>query len=106
MEGERSRRASYEHFLRQVPLTLMLVNAAGESLFANNEAEKQCGRWNRGLRSDVSSDAGFRLPLEVEAMFEDAMNDSADRSEERRVGKECVSTCRSRSETYHEKQKI
>ncbi|HEY9546208.1 MAG TPA: LuxR C-terminal-related transcriptional regulator [Solimonas sp.] len=78
MEGERSRRASYEHFLRQVPLTLMFVNAAGESLFANNEAEKQCGRWNRGLRSAVSSDAGFRLPLEVAAMFEDAMNDSAD----------------------------
>src|SRR3546814_14138646 len=103
------------HFLRQVPLTLMFVNAAGESLFANNEAEKQCGRWNRGLRSAVSSDAGFRLPLEVAAMFEDAMNDSADnaaavigrpasvrlRSEERRVGKECVSTCRSRWSPYH-----
>src|SRR3546814_11081935 len=27
------------------------------------------------------------------------------RSEERRVGKECVSTCRSRWSTYHEKQK-
>src|SRR3546814_6171705 len=65
MEGERSRRASYEHLLRQVPLTLMFVNAAGESLFANNEAEKQCGRWNRSLRSAVSSDAGFRLTLAV-----------------------------------------
>src|SRR3546814_1432351 len=56
----------------------MFMNAAGESLFSNNEAEKQCGRWNRGLRSAVSSDAGFRRPLEVAAMFEDAMNDSAD----------------------------
>src|SRR3546814_10921381 len=27
------------------------------------------------------------------------------RSEERRVGKECVSTCRSRWSTYHEKKK-
>src|SRR3546814_16482426 len=27
------------------------------------------------------------------------------RSEERRVGKECVSTCRSRGSTYHEKKK-
>src|SRR3546814_18860999 len=27
-----------------------------------------------------------------------------DRSEERRVGKECVSTCRSRWSTYHEKK--
>src|SRR3546814_20622404 len=29
-----------------------------------------------------------------------------DRSEERRVGKECVSTCSSRWSTYHEKKKI
>src|SRR3546814_12982111 len=29
-----------------------------------------------------------------------------DRSEERRVGKECVSTCRSRWSPYHEKKKI
>src|SRR3546814_19246832 len=28
------------------------------------------------------------------------------RSEERRVGKECVSTCRSRWSTYHSKKKI
>ncbi|AXQ31470.1 hypothetical protein D0B54_23515 [Solimonas sp. K1W22B-7] len=70
VEGERSRRSSYEHFLRQVPLTVMFVNAAGESLFANNEAEKQCGRWNRGLRGSVDSDACFRLPEAVGAMFE------------------------------------
>src|SRR3546814_14416477 len=30
---------------------------------------------------------------------------SAGRSEERRVGKECVSTCRSRGSTYHQKKK-
>src|SRR3546814_20473280 len=30
---------------------------------------------------------------------------SRERSEERRVGKECVSTCRSRWSPYHEKQK-
>src|SRR3546814_13739428 len=30
---------------------------------------------------------------------------SANRSEERRVGKECVSTCRSRWSPYHEKKK-
>src|SRR3546814_19202897 len=29
-----------------------------------------------------------------------------DRSEERRVGKECVSTCRSRWSPYHKKKKI
>src|SRR3546814_18317894 len=37
--------------------------------------------------SDVSANPGFM-----------------DRSEERRVGKECVSTCRSRWSAYHEKQ--
>src|SRR3546814_11285276 len=31
--------------------------------------------------------------------------DSATRSEERRVGKECVSTCRSRWSPYHSKKK-
>src|SRR3546814_18818608 len=31
----------------------------------------------------------------------DALDDDADRSEERRVGKECVSTCRSRWSPYH-----
>ncbi|HSW12832.1 MAG TPA: helix-turn-helix transcriptional regulator [Solimonas sp.] len=77
VEGERSRRLSYEHFLRQVPLTVMFVNAAGESLFANNEAEKQCGRWNRGLRSSVGSDACFRLPEAVGEMFECAERASA-----------------------------
>src|SRR3546814_8809612 len=30
-----------------------------------------------------------------------AMNEQPDRSEERRVGKECVSTCRSRWSPYH-----
>src|SRR3546814_12847578 len=32
-------------------------------------------------------------------------NSEAGRSEERRVGKECVSTCRSRWSPYHEKKK-
>src|SRR3546814_21112486 len=31
--------------------------------------------------------------------------ETSDRSEERRVGKECVSTCRSRWSKYHSKQK-
>ena len=78
VEGERTRRSSYEHFLRQVPLTVMFVNAAGETMFANHEAEKQCGRWNRGLRGSVKSDLQFRLPEQVGAMFEDAASGSAD----------------------------
>src|SRR3546814_15835035 len=34
-----------------------------------------------------------------------SINQHCSRSEERRVGKECVSTCRSRWSTYHEKKK-
>src|SRR3546814_15880969 len=33
------------------------------------------------------------------------LRNGSDRSEERRVGKECVSTCRSRWSPYHEKKK-
>src|SRR3546814_13428668 len=38
--------------------------------------------------------------------FRNAAVPAAARSEERRVGKECVSTCRSRWYAYHSKQKI
>lgn len=72
VEAQRNLCATYEHFLRQVPLTLMFVNDAGEMLFANNEAEKQCGRWNRGLRSAVAGDRRFHLPEQIGAMFDAA----------------------------------
>src|SRR3546814_19874493 len=38
------------------------------------------------------------------AHFESATDARSDRSEERRVGKECVSTCRSRWSPYHYKK--
>src|SRR3546814_16303794 len=43
-------------------------------------------------RGDLADPARFRLP-------------DPGRSEERRVGKECVSTCRSRWSPYHKKKK-
>src|SRR3546814_9759684 len=46
----------------------------------------------------------FRAGNEAAVTIEDEMNDDrepGDRSEERRVGKECVSTCRSRWSQYH-----
>src|SRR3546814_13234645 len=39
-------------------------------------------------------------PVEIRAVLA-AAREGATRSEERRVGKECVSTCRSRWSTYH-----
>src|SRR3546814_20028661 len=38
-------------------------------------------------------------------LIHEAIGDQLTRSEERRVGKECVSTCRSRWSTYHYKKK-
>ena len=34
-------------------------------LFATPEAEKQCARWNRGLRRDIESDRQLSLPGQV-----------------------------------------
>src|SRR3546814_9873908 len=39
--------------------------------------------------------------LVLESLILSSRNSIASRSEERRVGKECVSTCRSRWSTYH-----
>ncbi|MGH8506412.1 MAG: helix-turn-helix transcriptional regulator [Stenotrophobium sp.] len=77
VESEHTRRSSYEHFLRQMPLTVMFVNAAGDKLFANYQAEKYCERWNRGLRGSIKSDLHFLLPDRVGAMFEDALRGCA-----------------------------
>src|SRR3546814_6193827 len=43
--------------------------------------------------------AAFEAGVELAAQLEQRIE--ADRSEERRVGKECVSTCRSRWSPYH-----
>src|SRR3546814_5769717 len=48
---------------------------------------------------DVSSSYSKQFSLELR------LQSSFDRSEERRVGKECVSTCRSRWSPYHDKKK-
>src|SRR3546814_17310238 len=54
------------------------------------------GRMNGGLISGV---AGINVPVGPAFVGVDG-----NRSEERRVGKECVSTCRSRCSPYHSKK--
>src|SRR3546814_12850105 len=54
----------------------------------------------RGLNFDQSSAVGPRLAHGGFARF-GIVDDLVQRSEERRVGKECVSTCRSRLSPYH-----
>src|SRR3546814_12304040 len=47
-------------------------------------------------RDPYEGSAEFMKPSEIDGKF-----DPSERSEERRVGKECVSTCRSRWSPYH-----
>src|SRR3546814_7987564 len=53
----------------------------------------------RGAAGRASGHQGLRFPCPRPS------RSSADRSEERRVGKECVSTCRSRWSPYNSKKK-
>src|SRR3546814_17121766 len=46
-----------------------------------------------------------RRRIDILAIEFDLAGDACTRSEERRVGKECVSTCRSRWSPYHKKKK-
>src|SRR3546814_16624332 len=56
----------------------------------------------RGLPFSAAAEALPRLPSNLRSP---AAAWSKPRSEERRVGKECVSTCRSRWSPYHKKKK-
>lgn len=67
VEIERSRRQVYEHFLRYMPLSVLFVDDESRLLFATAEAEKQCDRWNRGLKSPDAMH--LELPQSVGRQF-------------------------------------
>src|SRR3546814_4529438 len=55
-----------------------------------------------GIGFDAQADrAGIGEEIGGDAVGDDREDGDAERSEERRVGKECVSTCRSRWSPYH-----
>ena len=56
--------------------------------------------WNN-LYSAVETANEFIYNLQKSSIYKEETEDGASRSEERRVGKECVSTCRSRWSPYH-----
>src|SRR3546814_14536139 len=49
----------------------------------------------------ICRERAAREGWQIEGAYEDAAISGASRSEERRVGKECVSTCRARWSRYH-----
>ncbi len=53
LDAEWTRRAAYENFLRRMPLSVMFVSTDGKVMFATPEAQKQCDRWERGLRNTI-----------------------------------------------------
>src|SRR3546814_15917136 len=55
----------------------------------------------KGTKAAVVLSAGLSAPAPGGGTLRDAMLAMARRSEERRVGKECVSTCRYRWSPYH-----
>jgi DNA-binding CsgD family transcriptional regulator len=67
LEGLRTRQQLYETFLRQVPLSVLFVDADNRLLFATAEADKQCARWNRNLKNPAA--AAFELPQSTGRLF-------------------------------------
>src|SRR3546814_13183062 len=55
----------------------------------------------RGYRDQLAASLPDARPWILQGDFDEASGHRAGRSEERRVGKECVSTCRSRWSAYH-----
>src|SRR3546814_17115332 len=59
----------------------------------------------RGGCIAIDARGKIALPFNSSAMFRAWFGEDGERSEARRVGKECVSTCRSRWPPYHYKKK-
>src|SRR3546814_3865674 len=62
--------------------------------------EHQAAIWDADLKGNIRPGAAIASAHGLNVHF-GLIEPPADRSEERRVGKECVSTCRSRWSTYH-----
>src|SRR3546814_10931573 len=85
---------------RLLPLTALCIYTIKEELFLYLCGEKVKRRLHRSInyqRSEISGDPMIGSP--PQSWFPNVLR--AVRSEERRVGKECVSTCRSRWAAYH-----
>src|SRR3546814_12707403 len=93
----------YEEYRRQVPATI--EKYGGRFIVRGGESEVLEGDWQPGrlVVLEFPNMATLKRWYESEdyQRIIALRTDAADRSEERRVGKECVSTCRSRGSPYH-----
>src|SRR3546814_11028504 len=67
---------------------------------------RPCGRPERPQGLHYRPLPGFMKAMRPLGCLPTPKKSDVRRSEERRVGKECVSTCRSRWSPYHEKKKL
>src|SRR3546814_12733158 len=83
-------------------LILKTVPATREDVFVQTRIEKSNGGAPINVDWRVrSTNAGFKIIDVVVERVSMAVTQRSERSEERRVGKECVSTCSSRWSPYH-----
>src|SRR3546814_11045775 len=61
--------------------------------------DRDSGYWSSEFVSRLAGSPNVREVVRLNSRAD--LHDAIDRSEERRVGKECVSTCRSRWSRYH-----
>src|SRR3546814_18954364 len=85
------------HGIQVVPLT---IRFGSEELEDRTELTVEAF-YDRLATANVLPETAAPAPGKFEAAFRRQAEAGADRSEERRVGKECVSTCRSRWSPYH-----
>src|SRR3546814_13887354 len=78
---------------------MIILDPKSSLRYGNGDARLLAHSFLNGakLRQSITQD--------ILSPFERMAGDLAPRSEERRVGKECVSTCRSRWSPYHSKKK-
>src|SRR3546814_19160528 len=90
------------------PLADAIVSAArkqGVALATVDEFESGTGIGVRGIVEGKRLALGNTALMQQEGVDVAILSEKAERSEERRVGKECVSTCRSRWSPDHYKKK-
>src|SRR3546814_14190289 len=86
------------HFMPGQKLTLrMLAEALGMSVTPVREAIHR-------LTAERALEGAANRSVRIPPMTRGTILELRDRSDERRVGNECVSTCRSRWSPYHEKK--
>src|SRR3546814_11720018 len=89
------------------PVSIALMLSKSAKKFAPEPKRARLASWK--FFAAVSSSFSSALPAlksaKVEENFDEALLYNVPRSEERRGGKECVSTGKSRGAPYHEKKK-